>query len=211
MNVKDLPHIDHLSRPPLQYITAQSTTSGDFLPVIQSSSALSQDNVQHGVLLSPSNSVPNQSPNHEHSTLPTTRGDIWIATINEATELLSQTETSSSSAVSQQAPPPVRYSGAEAPSHPDGPFQARFKIFPNGGDPRADASALYIVDKNGKGHYSAWCIMHQRRRSEDSLVQRLPDGHFVCKATHQCKPKEHEKWFDSRTPSISDQRFHYTW
>jgi len=151
-NVQDLPHIDHLSRPPLQYATAQSTTSGDFhtepiaIPVTQSSSAPSQDNVQHSVPLCRSNSVQNQSSIPEQSTLPTTRGDIWIATINEATELLSQPEISSSSAASQQiVTAPVSFpnsvqiqsSNPNIPFNPNGPFNSRWK-----GDPRAAPSAV---------------------------------------------------------------------
>ena len=104
-------------------------------------------------------------------------------------------EASASTVESQHAPPLIRFSHAEAPSHPQGPFMARSKMFPNGGDPRADKSALYEVDKNGKGHYSAWCIVHQHRRNEDALIQRPPDGFFICKTTHQCKLK----WCDSRT------------
>jgi len=185
-----LPYNFHRARFPLQnnshfvlsIMQSHSTTSGDILPINQD------------VSLSPSNSVANLNS--------TARGEAPIVTLLERLPPIetvpppNRMEASSSSAVSQQAPPLVRYSHAEAPSHPDGPFMARSNMFPNGGDPRADTSAQYVVDKYGKGHYSAWCILHQHRRNEDALIQRLPDGFFVCKTTHQCK----QKWCDSRTP-----------
>jgi len=108
-------------------------------------------------------------------------------------------EASASSAESQQAPPFLGFSHAEAHLHPQGPFLARLKMFPNGGDPRAHNTALYDIDTSGKGHYSAWCSVHLRRRNEDALILRPHDGNFICKNSHFCKVPTEKKSYDSRS------------